>query len=176
VKIMDEETTKFAFYHINKGNFKDTKDHYWLVGFNEGGIGTAILDVTPDVVWFMGKAVADFKKDAEKLAEAAMKDIEVAGMTGNELQLRLKTQMTLTQEIEDLKKSIRNIRLAIRARIRAYDCDMQTQPNKEYFEACKSALIEFERKLKDMKYIDEYVDKNKYLFAEDYEELTEEKK
>jgi hypothetical protein len=99
---------KFAFYHINRGDFKDTKGHYWLVGYNEGGIGTPLIDLTPDVEWFMKK----YKDEAEELSNAVMKDIRVEGFSNGELTLRLKSQATLTAEIEKLKKEISEKRVS----------------------------------------------------------------
>jgi hypothetical protein len=90
---------KFAFYHINKGDFCDTKGHYWLVGYNEGGIGTPIIDLTPDVEWFLNKQ----REEAEKLAEVAMNELRVAGFDGKELVLRMRDKMSLLKEIEELK-------------------------------------------------------------------------
>jgi hypothetical protein len=93
---------KFAFFHINKGDFKDTKNHYWVVGYNEGGIGTPIMDVTPDVEWFLNKQ----KEEAEKLANVALNELKVAGIDGNELILKMRDKMSLLKEIEELKKEV----------------------------------------------------------------------
>ena len=52
--------------HINFAPFKGEEQRYWVVGYNEGGIGTPLFNVDEDVKYFMERAKKEVFDDIEK--------------------------------------------------------------------------------------------------------------
>lgn len=48
--------------HINKANFCDTENHFWVVKYNESGIGTPLFDVNEDILFFTEQTRRDERK------------------------------------------------------------------------------------------------------------------
>ena len=46
------EEIKWKEVHINFAPFKGEKQSYWVVGYNDGGIGTPLFSVDKDVEYF----------------------------------------------------------------------------------------------------------------------------
>ena len=71
-----------------------------------------------------------------------------------------------------IKTDIEMIRMAAELRRRGYSLDIETQENKEFFRGGHSAMLEFMRKLQDIKYIESYIEMKagKYMTNEEKEE------
>lgn len=67
------------------------------------------------------------------------------------------------------KSDIEKIRMACELRRRGYTIDMENNPKSDYFRGCHSALLEFLRKLQDIKYIEDYIEMKSSKYMSDKE-------
>lgn len=69
------------------------------------------------------------------------------------------------------KSDVEKIRFAMELRRRGYSVDLDTNKDDEFFRGCHSAILEFLRKLQDMKYINDYIEmKSKYMSEKERKE------
>jgi len=101
---MKQGITKYDFveYHLNRFDFKDTKNHIWLIGQNSGGIGKPLIDLDEDVKWF----VEEYKS---KVREAIIKKgNKLAYDRANHIQSAYQEKLIIVQLsiLEDLLKEL----------------------------------------------------------------------
>ena len=61
--------------HINKANFKNEGEKFWVVEYNEGGIGTPLYNVNDDIKWFINQNLKEILKIISETKNPYPKDI-----------------------------------------------------------------------------------------------------